>query len=63
MEPYAAGVVVFPDGHQVIGLTRDQMDPFIQQSISPRKPAPSLDAQTFESSIIPYFAQDVLFTL
>ncbi|MEP7289091.1 MAG: carboxylic ester hydrolase, partial [Chloroflexota bacterium] len=62
-QPYAAAAVVFPDGHQITGLTRDQMQPFIQQSLSPVEPAPMLNGQALEKGVIPYFAQDVSFTL
>ncbi len=62
-QPYAAGVVVFPDGYRVIGLTKEQMEPFIQQSLSPAEKAPVLNGQALTSGNIPYFAQDVSFTL
>jgi pimeloyl-ACP methyl ester carboxylesterase len=39
------------------------MEPLTQQSISPAKKAPQLNGQTFKDGIIPYFAQDVSFTL
>ncbi|MEP7288204.1 MAG: carboxylic ester hydrolase [Chloroflexota bacterium] len=62
-QPYASALVVFPDGHQLTGLTRDQMQPFIQQSLSPAEKAPMLNGQALKNGIIPYFAQDVSFTL
>lgn len=62
-QPYAAATVVFPDGHQILGWTRDQMQPLIQQSLSPVANAPILNGQTLTNGIIPYFAQDVSFTL
>ena len=62
-QPYAAASVVFPDGRQVAGLSRDQMNPLVQQSISPVESAPILNGQAFKNGIIPYFAQDVSFTL
>ncbi len=62
-QPYAAATVVFPDGHQILGWTRDQMQPLIQQSLSPVTPAPMLGGQALTNGIIPYFAQDVSFTL
>jgi pimeloyl-ACP methyl ester carboxylesterase len=61
-QPYAAAVV-FPDGHQILGWTRDQMQPLIQQSLSPITPAPMVNGQVLTNGIIPYFAQDVSFTL
>ncbi len=62
-QPYAAASVVFPDGHQITGWTKDQMQPLSQQSISPVEKAPILNGQTLKNGIIPYFAQDVSFTL
>ncbi|MCE8429662.1 MAG: hypothetical protein J5U19_14915 [Candidatus Methanoperedens sp.] len=35
----------------------------MQQSVSPAKKAPLLNGQAFKDGIIPYFAQDVSFTL
>jgi len=62
-QPYAAASVVFPDGRQVAGLSKNQMNPLIQQSIIPVDSAPILNGRTFNDGIIPYFAQDVIFTL
>ena len=36
-QPYAAASVVFPDGHQVAGLSKDQMQRLIQQSVEPSR--------------------------
>jgi pimeloyl-ACP methyl ester carboxylesterase len=62
-QPGAAALVVFPDGHQIAGLSKAQMDPLTQQSVSPAEPAPLLNGQTVPGGIISYFAQDVSFTL
>lgn len=62
-QPYAAAMVTFPDGRQILGWTRDQMQPLIQQSLSPVTPAPTVNGQALTNGIIPYFAQDVSFTL
>ncbi len=62
-QPYAAASVVFPDGHYITGLTKDQMEPFTQQSINPVEKAPILNGQALKNGEIPYFAQDVSFTL
>jgi predicted dienelactone hydrolase len=62
-QPYSAVAVVFPDGRQVIGLPRDQMDPLIQQSLNPVETAPILNGRTFDHGIIPYLAQDAIFAL
>ncbi len=61
-QPGAAANVVFPDGHEVAGLTLDQMG-LIRQSYMPAEKPPTLSGQTFEQGIIPYLAQDVVFTL
>nr|MDQ2905919.1 carboxylic ester hydrolase [Chloroflexota bacterium] len=63
-QPGAAATVVFPDGHQIAitGLFT-QIQSLINQSLSPAEKAPQLNGQTFKDGIIPYFAQDVSFTL
>lgn len=62
-QPYVAATVVFPDGRKIAGLSKDQMNPLIQQSIVAEKRAPTLHGVAFEVGIIPYFAQDVGFVL
>jgi hypothetical protein len=62
-QPYASATVVFPDGHQILGWTKDQMEPLTQQSLNPVTPAPILNGQALTNGSIPYFAQDVSFTL
>jgi hypothetical protein len=62
-QPYAAASVTFPNGQQITGLTKDQMNPYTQQSLSPAEKAPPLNGQVLTNGIIPYFAQDVSFTL
>jgi len=62
-QPYVAASVVFPDGHQITGWTRDQMQPLINQSLSPAEKAPILNGQPLKDGIIPYLAQDVSFTI
>jgi len=64
-QPGAAATVVFPDGHQIAitpGLL-PQVQSLTNQSISPAESAPQFNGQTFPDGIIPYFAQDVSFTL
>src|SRR5215203_2619464 len=61
-QPYTAGYVVFPDGRQVAGLTRDELAPLIRQSYSPVEKAPRLNDRVFEDGIIPYLTQDAIFT-
>jgi len=62
-QPGTAASVVFPDGHQIAGLSKIEMEPLTQQSVSPVEKAPTLNGQPFKDGIIPYFAQDVSFTL
>lgn len=62
-QPYIAATVVFPNGHQISGWSKEQMNPLIQQSISAVQPAPSLNGTKFSDGIIPYLAQDVVFVL
>ncbi|GHO90271.1 hypothetical protein KSF_003190 [Reticulibacter mediterranei] len=63
-QPGVAATVVFPDGHQIAltGLL-PQVNALVDQSISPAGEAPQFNGQTFKDGIIPYFAQDVSFTL
>ncbi len=63
-QPGAAVDVVFPDGHQVVGLTVAQFHDFVGPSYLPGISAPPLNGRTLTGgSIIPYLAQDVVFTL
>ena len=62
-QPYVAATVVFPNDREISGLSKDQMNPLIQQSITPVESAPVLNRTAFNDGIIPYFAQDVVFTL
>jgi len=62
-QPFAAAAVVFPDGREVIGLTMEELDAFIRQSINPATTAPEMNGQVFEKGIIPYLAKDAIFTL
>lgn len=62
-QPYAAASVVLPDGHQVAGLSKNQMNVLIQQSVSPVEKAPIMNDRAFKDGIIPYLAQDASFTL
>lgn len=62
-QPYSAASVVFPDGRQITGWTKDQMQPLIDQSTNPVGKAPMVNGKTLKNGIIPYLAQDVSFTL
>ncbi len=45
------------------GLSKDQMNPLIQQSINPSAIVPTLKGRAFAGGIIPYLADDVSFVL
>ena len=62
-QPYVAASVVFPDGRQVAGVSKDQMNGLIQQSLSPGERAPVLNGWTLADGIVPYLARDAIFTL
>ena len=62
-QPYAAAVVVFPDGRQVAGLPADQMKVLMRPSLGLTESAPILNGQVLKDGIIPYLAQDAIFTL
>lgn len=62
-QPFVAAAVGFPDGRQIAGLSKDQIDPLIQQSLDPGDPAPILSGTALPDGIIPYLAQDVSFVL
>jgi hypothetical protein len=62
-QPYAAAVVIFPDGRQVAGVPVDQLKRLIRQNLSLAETSPTLDGPRFENGIIPYLAQDAIFTL
>jgi hypothetical protein len=44
-------------------VTRDRLQPLIDQSTSPAQPAPTLNGQALEHGIVPYLTQDVGFAL
>lgn len=62
-QPGVAAAVVYPDGHRVVGLSKIQMDPLIQQSISPSGTAPTVNGRRVPGDVISYAAKDVTFTL
>lgn len=60
-QPYAAVAVIFPDGRQVAADPR--LLSLFYQSIRPVENAPILNEQPLTGGIIPYLAQDAVFTL
>ncbi|MCL4562236.1 MAG: carboxylic ester hydrolase [Chloroflexi bacterium] len=62
-QPGIAPAMRLPDGRQISGLSRDQIQPLINQSIAPQPNPPSLNGKVLPDGIIPYFAQDASFSL
>ena len=62
-QPGVVAMVHFPDGHQISGLPKDQIQPLIDQSVEPHQPTPTFNGQAMPNGIIPYFGQDVSFAL
>jgi hypothetical protein len=68
-QPGAAAAVVFPDGHQILGLDLAQFQATVGPSYLPHKPAPPNGVnippglERLGGRIIPYLAGDVGFTL
>jgi hypothetical protein len=57
--PSTSGAVVFPDGRRAVGLTRDRLQPLIDQSIAPAASRPTVNGQVLTNGIVRYLAQDV----
>lgn len=62
-QPGAVAMVSFPDGRQIVGWSKEEISPLTMQSIEPQPTAPTLSGKAFPEGILPYFAQDVSFTL
>jgi predicted dienelactone hydrolase len=62
-QPGIAPAVRFPDGRQIPGWSRDQIQPLIMQSVEPQSKVPTIFGKALPDGIIPYFAQDASFTL
>ncbi len=62
-QPGAVAMVHFPDGREISGWPRDEIQPLIMQSIEPQSPVPTLYGKPLPDGIIPYFAQDASFAL
>jgi predicted dienelactone hydrolase len=69
-QPGAAAAVIFPDGHQVAGLDRAQLQAAVRPSYLPPAPGTPRDETPLPpglarqgGSLIAYLAQDVVFTL
>ena len=62
-QPGNAPSVSFPDGKQILGLSRNEILPLIMQSENPQPKAPTLYGKTLPDGIIPYYAQDASFAI
>lgn len=62
-QPGAVAMVRFPDGRQLPGWPKDEIHSLIMQSVEPQATVPTLYGTALPDGIIPYFAQDVSFTL
>jgi pimeloyl-ACP methyl ester carboxylesterase len=62
-QPGAVAMVRFPDGRQISGWPRDAINPLILQSVEPQPKTPTVYGTALPDGIIPYFGQDVSFTL
>jgi predicted dienelactone hydrolase len=62
-QPGGAAMVRYPDGRQIPGWTKPEINALVLQSIAPQTPAPALDGVPLPEGIAPYFAQDASFAL
>ena len=62
-QPGAVAMVRFPDGRQISGWPKSEIDPLIMQSVEPQPKLPTIYGQALPDGIIPYFAQDISFAL
>jgi pimeloyl-ACP methyl ester carboxylesterase len=62
-QPGVVATVRFPDGRQVPNLPFDVMDPLVDQSVEPQPVTPELNGVQQPDGLIPFFAQDIRFTI
>ena len=62
-QPGAVAMVRLPDGREISGWPRENIQPLITQSVEPQSGTPSLHGEALPDGVIPYFAQDASFTL
>jgi hypothetical protein len=62
-QPGAVAMVRFPDGREISGWPKEAIQPLIDQSVEPQPETPTLNGNALADGIIPYFGQDVSFTL
>ncbi len=62
-QPGIAPSVPLPNGRQILGWSRDAIQPLINQSVGPEPQAPTVYGKPLPDGIVPYFAQDASFAL
>jgi pimeloyl-ACP methyl ester carboxylesterase len=62
-QPGGSAAVSLPDGRTLTVPPRDEIQPLIQQSTTPRQPAPALNNHELPNGIIPCFAEDASFAI
>lgn len=62
-QPGIAPMVLFPDGRQIPGLSRDELHPLNMQSVEPQTIVPTLYGYDMPDGTVPYFAHDASFAL
>lgn len=62
-QPGMSATVRFPDGQRIAGLTRNAVQPLIDQSFTPAAKAPGINGVSLPNGVIPYLAADVRFAL
>lgn len=62
-QPGAVAMTRFPDGRQISGWPRDEIQPLIMQSVESQQTVPAINGTALPDGIIPYFAADVSFAL
>ncbi len=62
-QPGAAASVTFPDDRTIKGLSKEAIDPFVEQAVWPATPVPTLNGVELPEGITPYLGQDASFAL
>ena len=62
-QPGAVAMVRYPDGRQISGWSKAEINSLVMQSVEPQPEAPTLDGKALPEGITPYFGQDASFAL
>ena len=62
-QPGGAAMVRYPDGRQISGWPKAEINSLVMQSVEPQPEAPTLDGKAMPEGITPYFGQDASFAL